>query len=140
MEGAPFLLRRRPQQQVRWQGPHLLVAGHVPHGRHLPTTCGRLLFGAHSSSRLLVASVPLQLCYIDHSAVELPTPHPSNLFSPRSASMLHRASPRAASTTTKIARRLVYSCRVGAEAYARRATDKHTGINLRRTSDVDFAC
>ena len=26
---------------MRWQAPFLLVAGHVPHGRHLPTTFGR---------------------------------------------------------------------------------------------------
>ena len=47
-----------------------------------------LLFGAHSSSRPLVASVYRQLV-IDHSAVKLPEPHPSDLFAPRSASMLH---------------------------------------------------
>ena len=62
------------------------------------------LFGAHSSSRLLVASVPRQLCRIDHSAAELPKPCASDLFAPRSASMLHCTSPRAASTSPKIAR------------------------------------
>ena len=64
-----------------------------------------LLFGAHSASRLLVASVPRQLCRIDHSAAKLPKPHPSDLFAPRSASMLHCTSPLAASTSPKIARR-----------------------------------
>ena len=88
-----------------------------------------LLFGAHSSSRLSVESVPRQLCHIDHSAAELPKPYPSDLFAPRSASMLHCTSPRATSTSPKIARQPVLFWRFGAEAYARRATDKHTGIN-----------
>ena len=66
-----------------------------------------LLFGENSSSRLLVASVPRQLCHIDHSAADLPKPHPSDLFAPRSASMLHCTSPRAASTSPKIGRRPV---------------------------------
>ena len=88
-----------------------------------------LLFGAHSSSRSLVASVHRQL-FIDHSAVELPEPHPSDLFAPRSASMLHSTSPRVASTNPKIGHRLVlFFAFWGSEAYARHATDKHTGIN-----------
>ena len=33
---------------VGWQGPLLLVAGHVPHGRHLPTTCGRHCSSEHT--------------------------------------------------------------------------------------------
>ena len=33
---------------VRWQGPRPLVAGHVPHGRHLLTTCGRHCSSEHS--------------------------------------------------------------------------------------------
>ena len=33
---------------MRWQGPLLLVAGHVPHGRHLPTTCGRHCYSEHT--------------------------------------------------------------------------------------------
>ena len=40
-----------------------------------------LLSGAHSSSRLLVASDPRQLCHMDHSAAELPKPHPSRAHS-----------------------------------------------------------
>ena len=94
---------------------------------HVRTT---LPFGAHSSPQFSIASVPRQLCHIDHSAAELPNPHPSDLFAPRSDSMLHCTSPRAASTSPKIARRPVLCClRFGAEAYARRVTDKHTGIN-----------
>ena len=67
--------------------------------------------------------------HIDHSASELPKPHSSDLFAPRSASMLHCTSPRVASTSPKIGRRPVLFLRFGAEAYARRATDKHSGIN-----------
>ena len=40
-----------------------------------------LFFGAHSLSRLLVASVPRQLCHLDHPAAELPKPHPSRAHS-----------------------------------------------------------
>ena len=69
---------------------------------YVPTT---LLFGAHSSSQILVASVPRHLCLIDHSAAELPKPHPSDLFVPRSASVLHCTSLRVASP--KIGRRPV---------------------------------
>ena len=89
-----------------------------------------LLFGAHSSSRPLVASVHRQLV-IDHSAVKLPEPHPSNLFAPRSTSMLHNTSPRVASTSPKIGHRLVlFFVLLGlCGKYARHATDKHTGIN-----------
>ena len=89
-----------------------------------------LLFGAHSSSRLLVASVFPRLCHIDHAAAELPRPQTSDLFALRLASMLHSTSPRAASTIPKIGRQPVLCfLRFAAEAYARRATDKHTGIN-----------
>ena len=90
-----------------------------------------LLFGAHCSSRPFVASVHRQLV-IHHSAVELPEPHPSDLFAPRSASMLRSTSPRIASTSRKIGHRLVLFLRFGALRhidYARHATDKHTGIN-----------
>ena len=88
------------------------MAGAPPVGRRARTTRTTtskyvrttLLFGAHPSSRLFVASVPRQLCHIDHSAAELPNPHPSDLFAPRSASMLHSTSPRAASTSPKIGR------------------------------------
>ena len=65
-----------------------------------------LLFGAHSSSRPLAASVHRQLV-IDHSSVEIPEPHPSDLFAPRSASMLQSTSPPVASTSPKIGHRLV---------------------------------
>ena len=40
-----------------------------------------LLVGAHSSYRLLVASVPRQLCNMNHSAAELPKPHPPGAHS-----------------------------------------------------------
>ena len=88
-----------------------------------------LIFGAHSSSRLLVAPVPCQLCHIDQSAAELPKPHPSDFFAPRSASMLHCTYLRVASTSPKIDRRPLLMLRFGAEAYGRRVTDKHSGIN-----------
>ena len=76
-----------------------------------------LLFGAHPSSRPLAASVYRQLV-IDHSAVELPEPHPSDLFAPRSARMLHSSSPRVASTSPKIGHRLVlFFSRFGARRH-----------------------
>ena len=114
------------------------MAGAPPVGRRARTTRATpsnyvratLLFGAHSSSRLLVASVLRQLCHIDHSIAELHKPHLSELFAPRSASILHCTSSRAASTSPKIARQTVlFFLHFGAEAYARRATDKHTEIN-----------
>ena len=54
------------------------VGRRAPTTRTIPSNYVRtsLLFGAHSSSRLLVASVPRQLCYMDHSAAELSKPHP----------------------------------------------------------------
>ena len=67
--------------------------------------------------------------HVDHFAAELPKHRPSELFAPCSANMLHCTSPRVASTSPKICRRPVFFLRSGAEAYARRATDKHTGIN-----------
>ena len=113
------------------------MAGAPPVGRRSRTTRTTpskyvrttLIFGAHSSSRLLVVSVPRQLCHLEHSAPELPRVNPSDLFTPGSASMLHCTSPRAASTSPTIARRPVLLLCFGAAAYARRATDKHTRIN-----------
>ena len=113
------------------------MAGGPPVGRRARTTRATpsnyvrttLRCGAHSSSRLLVASVPRQLFHIDHSAAELPKPHLSDLIALRSASMLHSTSMRAASTSPKIDRRPLLFFRFGAEAHARRATDKCTGIN-----------
>ena len=147
MVGAPPVGRRprttrmTPSNYVRTT---LLFGAHSSSRLLVPTPVGRrarttrttpseyvrtaLLFGAHSSSRLLVASVPRQLV-IDHSAVELPETHASDLFAPRSGSMLHCTSPRVASTSPKIGRRPVLFLRFGAEAYARRVTDQHTGIN-----------
>ena len=124
---------------VRWQGPLLLVAGHVPHARHLPIACGRHYcssehvsafnpscwsLGTHHTddtfrvrtddtalwSTLLVpafgriSSPPAG--NISHSEVELPKLHPSDVFAPRAASMLHGTSPRVASTSPKIGHRL----------------------------------
>ena len=145
---------------MRWQGPHLLIAGHAPHGRHLPTTCGlhcspehtpRLGFWSHQipascvtwttpqrncpspthhehTPRLLVSSIPRPASHMDHSAAELPKPHPSDVFAPRSASMLHCTYLRAASTIPKIVCRPVLFLRFGAETYSQRPTDKHSGI------------
>ena len=72
-----------------------------------------LLFGAHSSPWVLVASVHRQPV-IDHSAVELREPHPSDLFAPHAAKTLHSTSPRVASTSPKIGHRLVQFLRFGA--------------------------
>ena len=88
-----------------------------------------LLFGAHTSSRTLVASVHRQLV-IDHAPVELPEPHPSDSFAPRSASIFHSTSSQLARTSPKIGHRpLVFLAFRGSDGYAPHATDKHTGIN-----------
>ena len=47
---------------------------------------------------------------MDHSAAELPRPHPSDLFTPRLASLLHSTFSRTASTSPKNARRPVPFC------------------------------
>ena len=68
---------------------------------------------------------------ISHSAAELPKPHSSDLFAPRSASTLHSTSPRVANTSPKIGHRLVlFFAFWGSEAYSRHAADKHTEISL----------
>ena len=99
-----------------------------------------LLFGAHPSSRPFAASVHHQLV-IDHSAVELPEPHPSDLFAPRSARMLHNTSPRVASTSPKIGHRLVLLfSRFGARGHMHDMS--RTSIlesTLRMTFEGDFA-
>ena len=122
MAGAPPIGRRArttlttPSNYVRATllfGAHSSSRRLVPHVRRARTTRttpsnyvrATLLFRSHSSSRLLVASVSLQLCRIDHSAAELPKPHSSNLFAPRSANMMHCISPRAASASPNITRR-----------------------------------
>ena len=101
-----------------------------PVGRRTPTTQTTpsqyvrttLLFGSHSSSRILVASSYRQLV-IYRSAVELPKPHPSDVFAPRSANMLHSTSPRVASTSPKIGHRLVLYLRFGAPRHV--CTTRH---------------
>ena len=146
MAGAPPLGRRTrttrttPSKYVRTR---LLCGAHSssrilvpPVGRWARTTQTTpseyvrttLLLGAHSSSRPLVASFHRQLV-IDHSAVELPEPHPSDLFAPRSASMLHSTSPRVASTSPKIGHRLVLFLRFGALRHICATRHGHTGIN-----------
>ena len=81
MEGTPCLLQRRPQQQRNGRAPP--VGRRSRTTRTTPSNYVRttLLVGAHSSSRLLVASVPRLLCYMNHSAAELPKPHPSGAHS-----------------------------------------------------------
>ena len=148
---------------MRWQGPLLLVAGHLPHRRHfqlraddtaLPSTFFVSAIGPscwspathHTDDNFRVRADDIALRStllasafgptssptagnIYHSAAELPEPHPSDLLAPRSASMLHCTSPLVASTSPKNGRRPVLCFAFGAETYARRATDKHTGIN-----------
>ena len=87
-----------------------------------------LLFGAHSLSRILVALVHRRLV-IDHSAVELPKPHPSDLFAPHSASMLQPHLHKLPAQAPRSAIDLYVFLRFGALRHARRATDKHTGMN-----------
>ena len=75
----------------RRQGPLLLVAEHVPHGRQLQTTCVRHCFSEHAPGLgFLDAPVPRHLLHSSGPA-QAP-PHPLDLFAPRSASMLHAAS------------------------------------------------
>ena len=160
MAGAPPVGRRvrttrtTPSNYVRTtlifgahSSPRLLVP---PFGRRARTTRTTpsnyvrttLLFGATSSSRLLFASVPGQLCRIDHSAAELSTPHPSDLFASRSASMLHCTSPRATSTSPKIARRpvLFFCCASGLRHMHDAPRTSIPELTLRRTIDGDLAC
>ena len=99
-----------------------------------------LLFGAHSSCRLLVASLPRQIV-MDHSAAELPKPHPSDLFTPRSASMLPSTSPRVASTSPKIGHRPVLLLRFGALRHMHDAPrTRKLESTLRMTINGDFTC
>ena len=99
-----------------------------------------LIFGAHSSSRVFVSSVHHRLV-MDHSAVELPEPHPSDLFAPRTARMLHCTSPRVASTSPNIGRRPVPLFRFGALRHMHDAPRTSTlESTLRMTIDGDFAC
>ena len=119
----------------------LLVAGHAPHRRHLPSTCGRHCasentprpafwshqFPARWQSKPLRSGTaqapPIRLvcsALCQHVAQHI------------SANCQHKHQDRT-STCTFFAIR-------GSEAYARHATDKHTGINSRMTFDVDFAC
>ena len=71
---------------VRWQGPLPLVAGYVPHGGHLPSTCGRhcsaehiprhefwslLLVAGHAPHRGHLPSTCGRYCSSEH------TPRPS---------------------------------------------------------------
>ena len=158
MAGAPPVGRRTrttrttPSKYVRTTllcGAHsssrILVPPVVRWARTTQTTPSEYvrttsLFGAHSSSRPLAASVHRQLV-IDHSAVELPEPHPSDLFAPRSASMLHSTSPRVSSTSPKIGHRLVLFLRFGALRHV--LDTPRTSIpesTLRMTFDGDYAC
>ena len=99
-----------------------------------------LLFGAHSSSRRLVASVPRQLYRIDHSAAELPKPHQTDLFVPRSASILHCTSPRVAGTSPEIGRRPVLFCASGLRHMHDAPRTSILESTLRMTIDGNFAC
>ena len=100
-----------------------------------------LLFGAHSSYRLLIASVLCQPCRIDQSAAELPTPNPTGLSAPCSASMLHSTPSRAASTSPKIARRPVLCfCASGLRHMHDAPRISILESTFRGTIDGDFAC
>ena len=50
-EGSALPSSTATTTAVRWEGPLLLVAGHIPHGRHLPSSCGR-----HCSASTLLFS------------------------------------------------------------------------------------
>ena len=77
---------------------------------------------------------------MDHSATELPKPHHSELYAPHSANMLQSTSPRAASTSPKIARRpvlffMIRGCDINTtrngQAYTRIKHSKHQRRGLR---------
>ena len=108
----------------------LLVAGHAPHRRHLPSTCGRHCSSEHTPrpgfwSHQVPASWQYKpLC----SGTAQAPPISLVCFTLRqhvaqhiSASCQHKPQVRPSTCT-------IFAFR-GFEAYARRATDKHTGIN-----------
>ena len=136
MEGAPFYLQRRPQQQCDGRDPTCWSPGTyhtddtfqlradvtVLRSTLLVSAFGRIssppavLHGPLRSENAQTPSIRSTLLVsalgrisfppagrMDHSAAELPNPDPSDLFAPRSASMLHCTSPRAANTSPKIA-------------------------------------
>ena len=163
MKGAPFLLRRRPQQQRDGRAPSCWSPGtyrtddtfQLPaddtalHSTLLVSAFGRissppavshgpLLSGtAQTSSTRTTLLVSALGCissppagHMEHSSAELPKPPPIRPV--RSALSQHVALHTSASCLQKPQDRsstyTFFLC-FGAEAYARRATDNHTGIN-----------
>ena len=114
------------------------MAGALPVGRRARTTRTTLsnsvrttlLFGAHSWSRILVASVPRQ--FVSHIPLRSGTAQAPPITLICSALSQHIVMHIPASCQHKPQDRpstCAFFLRFGAEAYARRATDKHTGIN-----------
>ena len=111
-------------------GAFLLVVGHVPHGRHLPTTCERHCYSEHTPrpgfwSHQFPASwqyKPLRSGTAQAPPIRLVcSALCQHVAQHISASCQHKPQDRP-STCTLFAVR-------GSEAYARHATDKHTGIS-----------
>ena len=108
MKRAPFLLQRRPQQQRDDRGLSCWSPStyHTDDIFRLRADYTALRSTILSSAFGSISSPPMrQLQLMDHSAAELPKPHPSDLFALRLASMLHSTSPRPAGTSPNMSRR-----------------------------------
>ena len=148
---------------VKWQRPLLLVAWHVPHGRHLPTTCGRhcssehtprLGFGpscwspgthhTYDTFRVRADDATLRNTLLVSASGRISSP-PAVSYRPLRSETAQAPPIRLACSALcqHVTLHISASCqhkpqdrpstciflRFAAEAHARRATKKHTGIN-----------
>ena len=149
MEGTPFLLQRRPLQLRGGRGPWSTGTHHTD-DTFRPRADDTALWSTLLVSAFgRIGSPPAGRRHMDHSAAELPKPHPSNLFAPRSASMLHPASLAlhylhiSASCQDKSQDRPSTCTFIGASGLRKMHDAPRTSILesiLRGTSDGNFAC
>ena len=115
---------------ARYQGPLLLVAGLIPHGRHLPNTCGRQ-FSSEHTPRLGFRSHQFPASWsqgpLRSETAQAPTHHTCSLRAQPACCTAHLHELPAQDSRSPVDLYIVLSFR--AETYARRATDKHTGTN-----------